>query len=345
MNKRYCWSPGLVALILLASLLTFRSIHTLERPAANTFYTDDTDETKKAEAGPDNGEAIIEPDTSPLVAISSPADGAIIIRGALVNISAAAGDDRNVESMELYINDAVRAGTSGAILNYTWDTGQAEPGKYIIKATARDRAQIGEKRVSLFIKANEPASHPNNTRAAASNANNSTVSGSTGSISQYSRLSKNLGSFGQFRYREASGGTIQIDPQWIAENIVTITLPGLNMQVQVNKAAQDNFIHAFNLIKNGTAAINGEKVPLLSLVKTMDGTFVSRHVNWNPDKGLSNHSWGIAIDINADSHFRYVDPSTEASDPNLILWEKAFQPAGFSWGNSYGDSMHFELIP
>ncbi|MEN6390004.1 MAG: M15 family metallopeptidase, partial [Syntrophomonas sp.] len=96
-------------------------------------------------------------------------------------------------------------------------------------------------------------------------------------------------------------------------------------------------------IKNGTAMVNGREVSLLSLIKTMDGTFVSRHVNWNSSNGLSNHSWGTAIDINASSHFGYVSPG-ETNDPNLILWEKAFKPAGFSWGNSYSDSMHFELL-
>ena len=162
--------------------------------------------------------------------------------------------------------------------------------------------------------------------------------------SSYPQLSKVQSSFGQFRYKDISGGRIEIDPRWIAENIVAITLPGLNREVQVHKEAQDNFIQAFNYIKNGKAWINGKEVPLLSLVKTMDGTFVPRHVNWNPAKGLSRHSWGIAIDINAANHFRYVDPEQEANDPNLILWGKAFKLAGFTWGNSYGDSMHYELL-
>ncbi|MEN6462912.1 MAG: peptidoglycan-binding protein [Syntrophomonas sp.] len=171
-----------------------------------------------------------------------------------------------------------------------------------------------------------------------------TGSNNQADTSKYPKLSKVNGSFGQFRYRELSGGRIEVDPNWIAENIVTITLPGLNQQVQVNKAAKDNFIQAFTYIKNGTAIINGKQVSLLSLIKSMDGTFVTRHVNWNPANGLSNHSWGTAIDINADNHFRYVNPVTEPNDPNVILWEKAFQPAGFSWGNRYSDSMHFELI-
>lgn len=162
-------------------------------------------------------------------------------------------------------------------------------------------------------------------------------------IRKYPKISKINGSFGQFHYRELSGGRIEIDPVWIAENIVTIKLPGLNKNVQVHKAAANNFIKAFTYIKNGTAVINGKTVPLLSLIKTMDGTFVTRHVYWNSANGLSNHSWGTAIDINADNHLRYVSPVTEPNDPNVILWEKAFKPAGFSWGNSYNDSMHYEL--
>lgn len=162
-------------------------------------------------------------------------------------------------------------------------------------------------------------------------------------IRKYSKISKVNGSYGQFRYRELSGGRIEVDPAWIAKNIVTIKLPGLNRNVQVHKSAADNFIKAFTYIKNGTATVNGKQVTLLSLIDTMDGTFVTRHVNWNAANGLSNHSWGTAMDINASDHFRYVK-ATERSDPNLILWEKAFKPAGFSWGNTYSDAMHYELL-
>ncbi len=182
------------------------------------------------------------------------------------------------------------------------------------------------------------------TAAAENNLNNTAaVSRGIKPDNNYPKLSPVRGIFGQFYYRDTYGGRIEIDPGWVAENIVTIKLPGLNTQVQVHKAAQDYFIKAFEYIANGTAMVNGKEIPLLNLIHTMDGTFVTRHVNWNSSKGLSNHSWGIAIDINASDHFRYIDPSLEPHDPNLILWEKAFKPAGFSWGNSYADSMHYEL--
>lgn len=161
--------------------------------------------------------------------------------------------------------------------------------------------------------------------------------------SQYPRLSEKRGIYGQFRYRELGGGRIEIDPAWVAENIVTVKLPGVNRTVQVHRLARDKFIKAFTTIANGTATVKGRKVTLLSLVKTFDGTWVTRHVNWNASKGLSNHSWGTAVDINASDHFRYVNPQTEPNDPNVILWQKAFGPAGFKWGNSYADAMHYEL--
>jgi len=214
-------------------------------------------------------------------------------------------------------------------------------GQAVIAEASKDKQQ------EVFKPAAVEATKTNNTNKMNNTNYTSTPvsrSGQSTNTYKYPKISKVNGIFGSFHYRDLSGGRIEVDPNWIAQNIVTITLPGLNQKVQVNKAAAPNFIQAFNYIKNGTAVINGKQVPLLSLIHTMDGTFVTRHVNWNPAKGLSNHSWGTAIDINAADHFRYVNPAGEPYDPNVILWEKAFKPAGFSWGNRYSDSMHYELI-
>lgn len=266
--------------------------------------------------------------------------------------------------MSLQINGTVQAEVKEGTLTYRWDTTNLKPGKYEFKITASDGQKTAEKVIGLEVKAQNPktvaavtptAKPTTSGKPAASAANSAATSGTVsrgGSASNYStawnsaypKLSKVNGAFGQFRYKDTSGGRIQIDPKWIAQNIVTITLPGLNCKVQVHKDAAPNFIQAFTLIKNGTATINGKTVSLLSLVKTMNGTFVPRHVMWDSSRGLSNHSWGTAIDINASNHLRYVNPAKEPNDPNLILWQKAFQPAGFSWGNRYSDSMHYEII-
>jgi hypothetical protein len=303
----------------------------------------------------------------PVVSIASPEDNLTVDRGEVVKIAASAADDKSIETMELYINDASKTKAGKDSLAYDWDTSSAAPGKYVLKITAGDGNKSDEKAVTLTVKDEstmvsqvaDSVSPTSKTASAAKTASAvqtaaaktavPTVSptpsrGGTSNNNKYPQVSKVNGAFGQFRYRDTSGGRIEIDPQWVAENIVTIKLPGLNRYVEVHKDAKDNFIQAFKYIENGTATINGKKVPLLSLIKTMDGTFVARHVNWNPARGLSNHSWGTAIDINAADHFRYVDPAREPYDPNYILWEKAFKPAGFSWGNSYADSMHYELF-
>lgn len=300
----------------------------------------------------------------PVVFINNPNNGLVVTRGEVVKITAIATDDNKIETMKLYINNQPMSSAKGESLTCDWDTGKVSPGEYAIKTIAWNGARTGENTITLTVK-DEPQKVGESVNSAASaKAKTSTAAvtktdkiaqakpvsapGSRGVTSadrsKYPRLSKVNGSFGQFYYRDTSGGRIEINPHWVAENIVTIKLPGLNRYVQVHKDAKDNFIQAFKYIENGTATINGKQVPLLSLIKTMDGTFVTRHVNWNPSRGLSNHSWGTAIDINAASHFRYVNPANEPNDPNYILWEKAFKPAGFSWGNSYSDSMHYEVI-
>lgn len=296
---------------------------------------------------------------SPEVSLISPSDNLSIIQGDIVPISATATDDKKVESISLYINDNLVIEVPGDSFNYDWNTNKLDAGEYSLKLAAWDGSEYSEKVINIQIKEKakpeieetstttktSPESNTNrNTNSNNIKHTNTNVSRGTTDINKYPRLSKVNGSFGQYRYRSLSGGRIEIDPIWVQENIVTITLPGLNQQVQVHKDAKDNFIYAFTLIRDGYATINGQKVPLLSLIKTMDGTFVPRHVNWDSSRGLSNHSWGTAIDINAAGHFRYVDPTKEANNPNLILWEKAFKPAGFSWGNRFNDAMHYELI-
>lgn len=291
---------------------------------------------------------------TPVVTITGPQDQAEYKVGEVVGISAAGQDDQTIASMALYINDVLQTKVSSNTLGFAWNTAEIQPGAYKIRVVVSDGSKSAEKIITVTlaeaapaeqVNAQQPAKNGSNSYSN-SNSNNSGSNtevsrGGTTDTSKYPKLSKVNGIFGQFHYRELGGGRIEVDPNWVAQNIVTITLPGLNQKVQVHRLAADNFIAAFTYIKNGTATVNGRQVSLLSLINTMDGTYVTRHVNWDPSRGLSNHSWGTAIDINADDHFNYVD---SPADPNMILWEKAFQPAGFSWGNRYSDSMHYELI-
>lgn len=291
----------------------------------------------------------IPPNEPPSITSISPETDLTITKGEVVNISAQADDDKLVVGMGIFINDEVVEESDNNTINYNWDTSKVLAGEYSVKVTASDGEDKTEETIKIIVKEEVKETASNSVIAQKPYTPPSNTSSSRGSVPvaashKYPMMSKVNGAFGQFPYRDIEGGRIEIDPEWVRQNIVTITLPGLNRQVQVHKDAAENFIMAFNLIKNGTAVINGKEVPLLSLINTMDGTFVPRHVNWNPSRGLSNHSWGTAIDINAAGHFRYVDPVKEPNNPNLILWEKAFKPAGFSWGNSYSDAMHYELF-
>ena len=288
----------------------------------------------------------------PTIAITSPADQTIVTQGDSISITVNAGDDQQVTGIILEIDGSVCSEVESESLDFKWDTGKVQPGTYEIKATASDGKKTAEKVISLEVKAKpeEPVQIAAVVTQPPAKTNPDTSSRGTSPNytpaynSNYPKLSKVNGCFGQFRYRDIHGGRIEIDPQWVKENIVTITLPGINRQVQVHKDAAGAFIKAFTYIQNGTITINGKTVPLTSLIRTMDGTWVPRHIGWSASRGLSNHSWGTAIDINASDHYRYVNPAKESHDPNLILWEKAFQPAGFSWGNSYSDAMHYELL-
>jgi hypothetical protein len=141
-----------------------------------------------------------------------------------------------------------------------------------------------------------------------------------------------------FCYRELGDGRIEIDPIWIKANIIELDVgmglplpPGGQVyKIRVHTEAAPAFRKAFELIKQKR---------LESFIKTFDGTFVPRHINWNPTKPLSYHSWGIAIDLNAQEN----PLGGPASKENIKLWEEAFKPAGFKWLGPDYDPMHFEL--
>lgn len=289
---------------------------------------------------------------APTIAINSPADRSAVTQGETISMTASASDEQQVISIILEINGSVCSEVRSENLDYKWDTGKVKPGTYEIKATASDGKISSEKVISLEVQAKPEkpvqvaavVTQPSGKATPDISSRGTSSSYKPAFNSNYPKLSKVNGCFGQFRYRDTYEGRIEIDRQWVKENIVTITLPGINRQVQVHKDAAGAFIKAFTYIQNGSANINGKTVPLTSLIRTMDGTWVPRHIGWSASRSLSNHSWGTAIDINANDHYRYINPAKEPHDPNLILWEKAFQPAGFSWGNSYSDAMHYELL-
>lgn len=140
--------------------------------------------------------------------------------------------------------------------------------------------------------------------------------------------------FGKFRSTELGGGRIKIDPAWIKNKIVTVSLPILG-NVEFHRKGAGKLKAVFEEIK---------KLGLQSKIDVLDfrrsgGTFVPRHILWNPKRALSHHSWGIAIDINVKNNPFGKPPK---QDKRIV---EIFERHGFEWGGRWRtpDGMHFEL--
>ena len=74
-------------------------------------------------------------------------------------------------------------------------------------------------------------------------------------------------------------------------------------------------------------------------IKTYDGCYVPRFIGHDPSRGLSFHTYGTAIDLNASTNYRGI-----AGDMNRNV-VAIFKNWGFAWGGdwNYTDPMHFEL--
>lgn len=142
----------------------------------------------------------------PTVDITSPDDESTVIQGETVSFAVTASDDKQVTSIILEIDGSVHQEVQESNLDYQWDTSKVKPGTYEVKVTASDGQKTTEKLISLEVKAKPVPSTPVNTSVAAKPAvNTETVSRGTSSNktpaynSNYPKLSKSNGYFGQFR--------------------------------------------------------------------------------------------------------------------------------------------------
>ena len=136
---------------------------------------------------------------------------------------------------------------------------------------------------------------------------------------------------GSFTYRWFPDGTVAPDPAWTAANLRTERVPILGavtchrvMLPQLRAALQE-------VVDSG----------LGHLVDPSDygGCYSPRFIDHDPAKGLSLHTWGIAVDLNVQSNLRGTPGHM---DPRIVA---IFKKWGFAWGGDwhYTDPMHFEL--
>jgi hypothetical protein len=136
---------------------------------------------------------------------------------------------------------------------------------------------------------------------------------------------------GSFSYRYFEDGSVEPDPAWVAANLRTEAVPILGnvtchrvMLPQLRGALQE-------VVDRG----------LEHLVDPSDygGCYAPRFIASDPSRGLSLHTWGIAVDLNVQGNLR---GTTGEIDRRVV---DIFKSWGFAWGGdwSYTDPMHFEL--
>ncbi|MCW2792896.1 MAG: hypothetical protein JWO76_1994 [Nocardioides sp.] len=134
---------------------------------------------------------------------------------------------------------------------------------------------------------------------------------------------------GTFRYSVLSGGHIAPDPAWVSAHIATATVPILG-SVTCNRAIFPQLIAALNDVQSQGLADTihpGEYA----------GCYYPRFIAGTTS--LSNHAFGLALDINAVENQR---GTAGRIDRGVVA---IFKHWGFTWGGDWGytDPMHFEM--
>lgn len=149
--------------------------------------------------------------------------------------------------------------------------------------------------------------------------------------------------FGDPHETEGVGGRVTPDPAWVTASLVQVAIPVLSgmgfATVTVHTKARDSFLRVFAAI--AAAGLDGH-------IRTCAGTFVARHKAWNPARDLSPHTWGIAIDLNAEWNGYGSEPAPLGAIGSVRALVPLFEAEGFAWGGffetqSQRDGMHFEL--
>lgn len=132
---------------------------------------------------------------------------------------------------------------------------------------------------------------------------------------------------GHYSYRVLGGGHVAPDPAWVAAHIVTEQVPILG-SVTCNRML-------FPQLKAALAEVVARG--LAKDVHTYNGCYNPRFIAGTT--ALSNHAFGLAIDIDAATNQR---GTRGTMNPAVV---QIFERWGFTWGGTwrYTDPMHFEM--
>jgi hypothetical protein len=136
---------------------------------------------------------------------------------------------------------------------------------------------------------------------------------------------------GTFSYTPHPDGTVTPQSSWVRAYLRTERVPILG-SVTCNKGVLPQLRAALQeVVRQGLAdeIHPGEYA----------GCYYPRYIAHDPAKGLSLHSWGIAVDLNTPGNQR---GTVGEMDRRVV---SIFKRWGFAWGGdwSYTDPMHFEM--
>ena len=135
---------------------------------------------------------------------------------------------------------------------------------------------------------------------------------------------------GSLTYQLMPDGSVVVDPKWVAQNIVTMSVPVLG-RMTCHKAMFPQLIKAFTEIE---AAGLADKIH----PDQYEGCYHPKLIE--DTDHLSMHAWGLAFDINTPTNQRLTKGDM---DPAVVA---IFKKWGFRWGGDWKgtpDPMHFEL--
>ena len=135
------------------------------------------------------------------------------------------------------------------------------------------------------------------------------------------------------QYTDLSNGLVKLDREWVKANIRKFEIPIFNRPIWGHKLIINPLCSALRELDNDNHR---------RFLKTFDGCWYPRHIRRLTTKPLSNHSFGLAFDINA----QWNQQGTIGSQNPYVV--RTLQKWGFTWGGlwqplSVRDDMHYEL--
>lgn len=149
--------------------------------------------------------------------------------------------------------------------------------------------------------------------------------------------------FGRIEFTiKPDNSSINIINGWKEQNLVTVEIPQIKglppyntNKITVHKIVADQFINLFKAWENAG---------LLPLILSFDGSFNPRLIRGS-STSLSNHAFGVAIDINVHWNGLGVTPALKGQKGSVRELVPVANSFGFYWGGHFmrKDGMHFEI--